>query len=822
MPSRVRAHDDLRRLRGSRRRRAGRNGAARHAYGELATRARALASALRARGAGPGQRVAVACERADERVVAWLAVLSTGAAYVPVDGDVPDARLAAMVEDAGVRLAVADASAASRFLRAGVAVADPAETGATPSLDLVPEAVGPGDAACVFFTSGSTGRPKGVVVPHAAIVHLARDSDYATIDPDDVVALLASPAFDASTFEVWGALLNGARLAPIARTTAIAPAALAAAIGGEGVTAMFITTALFEAVAQDVPSAFSRMRTVLFGGEACDPRRVARVLRAGPPRRLVHVYGPTETTTFATALEVERVGERAAAVPIGRAIAGAEVHLLRDDGEPAAPGEPGEIVIGGRGVASGYLAATAEGAARFVELAPDGGAPRRFYRSGDRGWRRDDGAIVFAGRGDGQVKVRGHRIELGEVEAALASLPGVAAAAAVLLGDTGDTRRIAACLVAADRDAPPPSDVRRSLRARLPAYMLPAEVAWFPALPLNANGKVDRRALAAAVVPAAEGVHRHELPRDSLERDIVRRWERLLGRTGLGLRDRFFDAGGHSLLAARFAAQYERDTGFAFPLGALFVDDSVEGVAHAVRLHAFGTNGAVSELHPEGARLPLVYVHGDFMAGGFHGHMLAHRLGPEQPLLLVHPHGVADRTLPSTVEAMAADRVRALRELRPRGPFVVGGHCNGAFVAIEMARLLREAGEVVAALVLVDACFPGTRQRSDREAAREVLASPSAVLWDDRMHDLAHRLYRAMLSYRPAPLGGRLVVLRSRDGPATAHDADWSGLAASVEVRELPGTHLSLVQEENAGVFAAALREVVARAERDLEPMRTA
>lgn len=786
-------------------------------YSRLDAAANRLAAELRERGVGAGAFVAVARADAADMAVAWLAVLKAGGAYLPIDPDLPAGRLGQMLETANVVHAIADEAMATRLARPGIDVVRPereTERIAAHAASAPPGAARPRDPAYAIYTSGSTGRPKGVVVPHEAVVRLVRGTDYVQIGPDDTVAQLANPAFDASTFEIWGALLNGARLVPIPKATAIAPRAFAAAIARERITTLFVTTALFDAIARETPTAFAPCRTVLFGGEAVTPRRVADVLRAGPPGRLLHVYGPTEATTFATWQDVRSVPENAAAVPIGRAIANAEVYVLRPDGEPAAPGEPGEIGIAGTGLALRYLGASEREDARFVVARVGGQPPRRLYLTGDRARWRVDGAIEFLGRDDGQVKVRGVRIELREVEDAIARHPGVREVAATLHGDTSDTRRIVAYVVAANPSAPPPADLRRTLRQVLPTPMLPAEIVWIPGLPLNASGKVDRRALPSvdASPVATSGIP--VPPRDPLETDLVRRFEAALGRRGIGIHDRFFELGGHSLLAARFADDYERETGIRLPLTAMFVDDSVAGLAQAIRIGSLSAHADVAPLHPRGTRPPFVYVHGDFMAGGFHSHALARQLGPDQPVYVVHPHGLADRSIPTTIEAMAADRLRALRALCPHGPYVVGGHCNGAFVAFELARLLLGEGERVPAVIVVDAVAPGVSAGLDPDGtgASAVLAELGFGAPTDRMNDLAHRLYRAMRDYRGRPLDVHLVIVRSAESNASAHDEPWRCLARSAELHVLPGDHVTLVTEAGGERFAAVIRGVIDRA----------
>src|SRR5208283_262289 len=312
-------------------------------YAGLEAASNRLAWELQAQGVAAGSVVAVARRRSSDIAVAWLAVLKAGAAYLPVDPELPPERIAFMFADARAAHAIADDALAGMFSACGCLVlpdrdaqriaAHPAHA---PPVDSDPDA-----AAYVMYTSGSTGAPKGVVIPHRAVLRLVCGTDCAQLGPDDTVAQISNPAFDASTFEFWGALLNGARIVQIAKTTVIAPKAFAAAIGSERVSAMFLTVALFNAVAREVPDAFRGCRYVLVGGEALEPRWVAEVMRRGPPRHLLNGYGPTETTTFAAWHEVREVGPNVTNIPIGRPLANTEVFVLRPDFELAAPGEPG-------------------------------------------------------------------------------------------------------------------------------------------------------------------------------------------------------------------------------------------------------------------------------------------------------------------------------------------------------------------------------------------------------------------------------------------------------------------------------------------------
>ena len=770
-------------------------------YATLDDRASALAHALREAGVRDGDRVGLCLDRGRALVVAMLAVLKARATYVPLDPAAPESRLRSLLGSIPTSLIVADERALPRVPREGARRARIDRDGRDLTMEppsTEPARLEPGDPAiaCVMSTSGSTGRPKGVLVPHRAVLNLVVEPDYARVDRGEVVAHLAHPAFDATTFELWGPLVHGATIVVVDRSTALAPKALAAAIRAHGVSTLFVTTALFNAIARDAPGAFASCRQVLFGGEAVEPARVRSVLEAGAPSRLVHVYGPTETTTFATWHEVTLREAREGSIPIGRAVAGAEVYVLGQDGEPVPPGFEGEIVIGGNGVATGYLGAAPDDDARFVAH-PFDGAGARAYRSGDRARWRADGAIVFAGRSDRQVKIRGQRVELPEVEAALTSLTGVAAATVALRGATSDTRRIVAWLVPDDPARPPPEGVNRELRRILPEAMIPAAIVWVPSLPLTATGKIDTRALPEPTDVVRPGGGASVPPRDMFETLIAALWERLLGRRGIGVYDRFFDLGGHSLLAAAMVDALERETGYALPLSALFEDDTIDAIARRVRENAPKAATPFVVVNEDARGPPLVFLHGDFEAGGFYSAALARALGSDQRTIIVHPHGLDGGAVPATIEAMASERLEALRSVHPSGPVVLAGHCNGALVAFEMARQLVAAGERVPAVLLIESRAPGAKEgdggapesyvRFD-EAGRPRLLRP-----EDRRSELEIAYNLAIDRYAGGRYDGRVVVIQAQEWRHPSPDAGWARFAGDCVGLVVPGGHVTLV-----------------------------
>ncbi len=709
-------------------------------YGELDRRANRLARHLRALGVAAEVRVGLRLGRSPTLIVALLAVLKAGGACVPLDPAMPAALAADRLRDAGAAVLVTE----------GVLPAELAATGAAPLRPESDRALigresdapfddgGPAERlACVLFTSGSTGGAKAVAVTHRGVIRLAHGMGEAAPTPADTLLQLAPLSFDAATFEIWGALLNGARLA-LAPDGPPTPDGLGETIRRHGVTLLWLTAGLFELVVDLRVAALAPVRRLLVGGDVVSPAHAARFLAAAPSCRLFNGYGPTEATTFTclhpiTAAELAQGG----AIPIGRPIADTTAHALDGERQPVPPGVAGELWIGGDGVARGYLNDPDLTRARFV---PDPFDPRpgaRLYRTGDRVRQRRDAVFEFLGRADEQVKIRGVRVEPGAVEAALRRCPGVAQAAVRAVGSGAADKSLAAWIVTEPGASPRPDlhNLRDRLREWLPDAMIPASVTVLDCLPLTANGKLDRRAL-TVTAPDPAGTAEAVAPRDPAERQLLELFEDILDTRPLGIHDGFFDRGGHSLLAVRLVHRIEAVFGDAPPLLALFETPTVAGLAARLR--------ALPEPRADDPALVTVR-RGDpgrpvFLVPGGHGGLvemalyarLLRRLDGNPTVHGLRARGMdGSQPLPPSVAAMATAHLAAVRRVQPAGPYRILGECVGAAVAFEMACQLAEQGERVAALVLLDGWCPSAAGRRHYEWVERPRA-----LWADRLATL--------------------------------------------------------------------------------------
>jgi amino acid adenylation domain-containing protein len=555
-------------------------------YGELNARANRLARLLTERGVGPERLIGVMLERSINLVVTLLAVLKAGAAYLPVDPAYPEERVAYLLDDARPVCVVTTSALRAPGGEADVVVLDDpdvaADLQARPDTDISGAERGipllPAHLAYAIYTSGSTGRPKSVLVAHESVARLVCRANYIEVGAADVVGQLASVAFDAATFEIWGALLNGAVLA-VAPARVLSVAELKAFVAGHGVTVMWLTAGLFHQVADADVTALQGVRQLLAGGDVLSARRCRTVLDTFPDVRLVNGYGPTENTTFTTTHAVRGADLGGAApVPIGSPISGTQVYVLDAGLRPVAPGTAGELYVAGKGLARGYLYRPALTAERFV-ASPFGAAGERMYRTGDLVRWTADGVLQFLGRDDGQVKIRGFRVELEEVEAALALHYLVGQAAVAAVGEISGDKHLVGYVVprpgAGDLDI---AELKAWVAQRLPEYMVPAAIVTLDTLPLTVNGKLDRHALPASDLAFTSAVT-YRAPATAPEEILCGIFADILGVPRVGLDDNFFQLGGHSLLATRLISRVRTLLNVEAPMRTLFEAPTVAGFA---------------------------------------------------------------------------------------------------------------------------------------------------------------------------------------------------------------------------------------------------
>ncbi|MEP0980919.1 amino acid adenylation domain-containing protein [Leptolyngbya sp. AS-A5] len=549
-------------------------------YSALNQGSNQLARYLQRYGVRAGMPVGICLERGIEAIAAMLAVLKAGGAYVPLDPSYPSERLQFMVEDAGIAIILTQASWAERFDRTRVMCLEQEWSAiAEESDENLSNACTGNELAYVIYTSGSTGTPKGVMVSHRSVNRLVCDTNYIEIEPNDRIAQVASLSFDAATFEVWGALLNGARLVGLERESTLLPTDFAAQLQQHQISILFLTTALFNQTIRQIPDAFRSLKFLLFGGEMANVECVRSLLHQGKPQHLMHVYGPTENTTFSTWYEVQSVSENATTIPIGQAIANTQVYLLDARLNPVPVGVSGEIYLGGDGLAQGYLNRQELTAERFVQV-----GDLRLYRTGDRALYRPDGNLEFLGRMDDQVKIRGFRVELGEIEAILIQHPKVQTSI-VTVREIDHDRQLIAYIASQSSEEVTEKELRAFLKAKVPAYMLPAGFVMLDALPLTVNGKVDPKSLP---LPNFSSIKENSLvlPANSLEASLIEIWIQLLGREQIGTQDSFFELGGHSLLATQLVSRIRDRFQVELPLRSVFEAPTIAQLAQ--RIEALG------------------------------------------------------------------------------------------------------------------------------------------------------------------------------------------------------------------------------------------
>ncbi len=834
-------------------------GTRRISYGELNERADALARHLRKLGVNRETRVAVFLTRDIEMIVTLLAILKAGGAYVAMDPAYPLERLAFILQDSGAALVATQRSLLPSLPPSSskVVVVDEL-AGAGRELDplfWVPK-VQSGDLAYVIYTSGSTGRPKGVAIEHRNAIAFIRWAE-TVFTSRELSGVLAgtSICFDLSVFEIFVPLCTGGKV--ILAENPLALPALPAA--NEVVLINTVPSVMRQVLQLGLPPS---VEIVNLAGEPLPADLVDQIYAKPHVRHVYDLYGPTETTTYSTF--TRRVsGARAT---IGRPIANTELYVLDRHRELVPIGVAGELFIGGAGVARGYLDRPTLTTERFVPHPFSAHPEARLYRTGDLCRYRSDGNLEYLGRGDEQLKIRGFRIEPAEIESVLRVHPGVHDAVVVAVERDGDRRLVAYIEPNAGIRRERDMDFRAFLRRTLPEQMIPSAFITIAAIPRTANGKIDRGALAAAELVAAEGSRVHVAPRDLLEAQLAEIWERVLHTAPISVHDRFFDLGGHSLLAVRLVLEIEKVLDCQLPVAALFQAPSVAELAALMRAQGKAAPATLVAIQPKGSRPPLFLAHG--MGGGnLWGYSnLAGELGDDQPVYAFKPCEPEQIAAFPTVESMAKHYVEELRRIQPNGPYRLGGYCFGGNIAYEMACQLEAAGERVCLLALMDA-WPANRGHdrihwSPRSAVKfignvgfwigrwwrwpartrvrfvvwkaqtaakkilhllgretpkqgrevELLVDLKDVSAGERQLWQAH--LRALNNFHPRPYRGPVALLRTKGYPFYSsfdHAHGWRELAGEkVAVHFVPGMHETIMVAPYVTSLAGELRKQLA------------
>ncbi|HEY0166884.1 MAG TPA: amino acid adenylation domain-containing protein [Jatrophihabitans sp.] len=810
-------------------------------YATLDRRANRLAAALIGRGVGPDQLVGLCMQRSVELVVGILGILKAGAGYLPLDPALPAERLAGMVADAQPALVLTDSaptdSAPTDSALTDSALTDSAPVGGTPLAALEAEggredrpgvAVHPANLAYVIYTSGSTGRPKGVAVSHASVTTLL-DHWLARLGPAPgaAAALWSSIGFDVSVQEILLPLTSGGALHLAPEEVRVDPEALMAWLREHRIEQAYLPPAYVTWIDEAPAERLSglALRQLLVGVEPLPELALHRMCQELPGLRVLNGYGPTETAVYSSAYLDPRPLARQC--PIGRPLDNTRIYLLDERLRPVPIGVAAEIYIGGAGVARGYLGRPGQTAERFV---PDPFVPgERMYRTGDLGRRLPDGDLCYAGRRDHQVKLRGFRVELGEVEAVLREQPGVREAA-VLLDESGAEPRLVAAVARGEASAQQPAEWREALSRQLPGYMIPAVFLELAELPRTANGKLDRAALLRQGLADAPMQVNQASPRDHVELTLYKIWERLLLQPDIGISDSFFDVGGSSISAIKLAHAINEAFGQRLPISEIVAHPSIEALAARLRRGAGGPPGNLIEFRPGDAEpgqahRRVVCVH---PAGGtaFCYLSLAKALPAAFGVYGIQSPGVnpGEAFLP-TVEAMAEAYLRLIEPMLD-GPLVLTGLSYGGLVAYEMGRRLALAGNTRVSVLLLDT--QGTDDPAERAEIepvelpefRDKLIKFNGMYpgIEDSQIEQYFRVYNhnrlSMRDYLTPPSPARLVLLQAvanRDEASVRQALEFwqrrAGQGLAVEVVDCDHWEI-LETDEVRGVAALIGREL--------------
>ena len=820
-------------------------------YRELNTRANQLAHYLQAQGVKPETLVAICIERSQLMVIGLLAILKAGGAYVPLDPNYPQERLTEILSDSQASIILTQEDIAQKLpqtiaqlicLDNNLKIIE-RESTENPVCELQPH-----NLAYIIYTSGSTGKPKGVQIEHRSAVNLLNSiRKEPGLTETDTVLAVTTISFDVAVPEIFLPLSVGAKLIVVSSAIAANGQELLRVLNASKATFMHPTPITWRLLLAAGWQGSKNLKMVSTG-EALSQELAAQLLPKGA--ELWNLYGPTEITVWATGYKVEFTDRP---ILIGRPLDNTQTYILDSNRQQVPIGVPGELHIGGIGLARGYLNRPELTAEKFIWNET---LNSRLYKTGDLVRYLSDGNIECLGRIDNQVKVRGFRIELGEIESILNTHPEVQQAVIIAPEDSSGNKRLVAYITSSSESIPT-ATLRQFLKQKLPEYMMPSIFVVLDELPLTSNGKIDRRSLPAPEQFQSESVSSFIAPQDELELQLTKIWEKVLGIKPIGIKDNFFEIGGHSFLAILLFAEIEKSMGKQLPLAALFQAPNIKELANLLRDEGWSSSWtSLVPIKPGGSRRPFFCMHG---AGGhvLNYYSLSRYLSPEQPFYALQAQGLdGKQPFHENFEDMAAHYIQEIRELQPEGPYFLGGYCGGGKIAFEMAQQLRALGQEVGLLAFFNTFnLPKISQpaSSIEQFSGKVkflfqdigyhwgnlsLLKPKDKLaflrermrWGQRrlqtrisakseMGSLAslHKLHdRLVMEYEPKVYPGQITIFQTRKLNDADYDSrlGWEGLAeAGIEFHEIPAYFRGILVEPFVKNLAEQLETCLENAE---------
>lgn len=784
-------------------------------YNELNIRSNHLAHNLKKQEISSEELVGILMDESEFSIISMIAVLKTGGAYLPLDPAYPKERIAYMLNDSKVKLIISEEKYLNYLPDSSYdwIVLDRLGEELSKEKDTNPESrILTNHLAYVMYTSGSTGNPKGVGVEHKNIVRLVKNTNYVTLNNNTKLLKTGAFSFDASTFEIWGILLNGGELFVYPKENLLDHQLLKEKIKENGISLMWFTVSWFNQLVDIDVDIFKPLQSVFVGGDKLSVKHINKVKQAIPHLEIVNGYGPTENTTFSLYHKIENTSEED--IPVGKPITNTTVYILDKSLNLLPIGVQGEIYVGGKGVARGYINDEKRTQEKFI---PDPFSYEgRLYKTGDLGRWLENGTIEFGGRKDNQIKLRGYRIELGEIENAISSHPLIEDSVVLVKDDNGDKKIIGFYLSNTNLTE---AEVKTFLRKTLPDFMIPVYLIKKESFPLTSNGKINRQALANSTKNYIKANKTFEFAFSATEEKLVAIFEEILGRDGISITDNFFELGGHSLLATKVMAKIERAFGQNYPLSILFEAPTIKELSKVIKGDSEIKKTGIISIQPKGNKPPLF-----LLPGYLFYHNLAKYLGDDQPLYGFEPLNI-DRT-----EEVAAMFIKQIKQIQPTGPYFIGGFCASGIIAYEVAQQLTAAGDEIGLLSLFEVYTPeATVSKASKKYLSDKLAHWKAafsynsfrakikLIYNESQKLLQYFLlnqFRSMISdYKLKPYDGKIVLFKALDELVSSSSSDpymgWNRYcsAHNITLIKIPGNHNTLFKEPYIGITAAHIKK---------------